>query len=384
MAWTPEAAAGFPPAEENGGQGLVLTALALLALGVVMVHSAAVATGAAWYAQREVRHTLFAALAAGVLFAGRRLDYRRLVRPGRLPLLPAIALGVALATAVLAFVPGLGRSVNGCCRWVRLWPGEHGLSFQPSELIKLALVVFLAAWLSDRSRDPRSWRTVLPALGAVAVSAALIITEDFGTAALLGIVAGVTLILAGVPVYYLLALAATGAAGAYAFVVRVPHRWARITAMMDPWATAHAGTYQPRQSLIGIITGGWTGKGPGAGMQKLFLPERATDFIFSVFCEEWGFIGAALLMGLVLLWIWHVRRAALRAPDPFGRLLAGSIGFMIAFQAVLHIAVDLVAAPPTGMSFPFVSAGGTSLVVMAAGAALVASVGRRARRGATG
>ncbi|HUU21892.1 MAG TPA: FtsW/RodA/SpoVE family cell cycle protein, partial [Phycisphaerae bacterium] len=166
----------------------------------------------------------------------------------------------------------------------------------------------------------------------------------------------------------------------YRFVVQDPRRWGRILALLDPWSPTNPAAYQPRQSILAILSGGWFGKGPGNGIRKLgYLPEDSTDFIFSVYCEEWGFVGAMLLMSLLLLWIWNARRAAVRCEDRFGAVLAGSLGVLIAVQAVLHVAVDLVVAPPTGMGFPFVSAGGTSLVIMAAATALIVSVANRAQ-----
>ena len=366
----------------NGtGQGLALTTLALLGLGVVMVHSAvaSVAEPGAWYARLDVRHTMFAVLAAIVMVLAWRADYRRLAGRSRVPVLAAGLLGGALICGLLVFVPGIGRAVSGCYRWIRVGPEKYAIGFQPSELIKLSLVIFLAAWLSRETTKVRSFRrTFLPAGAVIVLCAGLVVTQDFGTAAVIGITAGVTLLLAGVPWYYLVSLVPVAAGGFYAFVVRSPHRWARITAMLDPWSQTNPSAYQPRQSLLAILTGGWLGKGPGRGMIKLgFLPEDSTDFIFSVFCEEWGFVGAMLLMGLVLLWIWFARRSALHACDRFGRLLAGSMGFLIAFQAVLHIAVDVVVAPPTGMGMPFISAGGTALVMMAGATALIVSVSSR-------
>ncbi|MCK4602070.1 MAG: FtsW/RodA/SpoVE family cell cycle protein, partial [Phycisphaerae bacterium] len=166
------------------------------------------------------------------------------------------------------------------------------------------------------------------------------------------------------------------AAGAfYFFIMRSPHRWSRILAVLDPSSQANRCAYQARQSLLAIRLGGWFGSGVGRGIQKLgYLPEDSTDFIFAAYCEEWGFIGAALLMGLFLFWMWHARRAAVRAGDRFGQLLAGSLGLLIAMQVVLHMAVAMVVAPPTGMSLPFVSAGGTALVIMAATTAVIISV----------
>jgi cell division protein FtsW len=365
--------------ENPTGTSLVLTSLALLALGVVMVHSAvaSVARPGPWYARVDVRHTLFAAVAAVVVLVGWRFDYRKLIR-GRFPTLAFAALGVACILGVLVFVPGVGYARGGAHRWIRFGPRRYCIGFQPSELIKLTLVVFLAAWLSRESAAVRSARTFALALLTILGCVALVVTQDVGTAMLIGLTGGVTLFLAGVPLYYLLTLLPIAAGGFYLFVYSSAARWSRIAAMLDPWSRSNPSAFQARQSLMAALTGGWFGRGPGNGIRKLgFLPEDTTDFIFSVYCEEWGFVGAVLLMGLVFLWVWQARRAAVDAPDRFGRVLAGSLGFLIGFQAILHIAVDLVAAPPTGMGMPLVSAGGTALVMMAGVAAMVVSVTAR-------
>jgi cell division protein FtsW len=381
MARTPEMLATVPLRHNPTGQGLILSAMGMLALGVVLVYSAAASVGSLppWYARREVRHAIFALLACGVLLFGWRFNYRRLMWGRRVPVIPAVMLGISLVAAALVFVHGIGRSVGGFYRWIRLGPAEYSIGFQPSELVKIALMIFLVAWLSRDSADVRSWKTFVTAVAIIGACAAAVVTQDFGAAAVICIAAGATMLLAGVPILYLLGLLLPAAGGVYMFVMRVPHRMARITAMMDVWSQGNPTSYQPRQALIAILSGGWTGKGPGAGTQKMFLPENTTDFIFSAYCEEWGFVGAMLLIGLIALWAWHWRRAAVRAPDGFGRLLAGSLGFLIAMQAVLHVAVNLVVAPPTGISFPFVSAGGTALITTAVAAALMVSV--TARRG---
>jgi len=367
----------IPLGENSPGRGLVLTSLGLLCLGVVMVHSAvaSVASPGAWFARVDVRHTVFAALALLVLVAIWRVDYHRLggERPATVP---AAILLLALVCGLLVFVPGLGKAVGGYHRWIRLGPAKYAIGFQPSELIKIALVVFLAAWLSRKGRDIRSFRrTFLPAVAVTGLCLGLVITQDFGTAAIIGVAAAATMLLAGVPWFYLLTLLGPAAGGFYLLVVCDPRRWGRITAMFDVWSPGNPTAYQPRQSLLAVLSGGWFGKGLGGGMQKLgFLPEDSTDFIFSVFCEEWGFIGAVLLLGLVVMWLWQVRRIVASAGDPLGRLLAGSLGFLIGLQAVLHIAVDLGAAPPTGIGLPFVSAGGTALVMTAEAAGMIVSV----------
>jgi cell division protein FtsW len=364
------------------GRGLLLTSFALLAVGVVMVHSAvaSVARPGAWYARVDVRHTLFAAAAAAVMLFAWRLNYRLLARGRRFPWPALLLLGVAMTAALLVFVPHVGHAVGGHRRWIRIGPDQYSIGFQPSELLKVALLIFLAAWLSRRADDLRSFRrTFLPAVAVTGACVALVVTEDFGTAGILAVSAGACMLLAGVPLTHLATLVPPAAAGFYLLVFRDPTRWARITAMLEPWSPTNPSSYQPRQSLLAILSGGWTGRGPGNGMLKLgYLPEDSTDFIFSVFCEEWGFIGAALLMGLMLIWMWHARAAAGRASDGFGRLLAGSLGFLVAFQMVLHLAVDLVVAPPTGISLPLVSAGGTSLLLTAAAIAMIVSISARA------
>ena len=355
----------------------MLSTLALLAIGVVMVHSAvaSVAEPGAWYARVDFRHTLFAAVAALVLLSTWRLGYRWLNAGAALPIPAAVLLGLALLTGVLAFVPGVGHSVGGRWRWIRLGPVGYSIGFQPSELIRVSLVIFLAAWLSRPGRDLRSFtRTFLPAAGLMLIAIGVVVTQDFGSGMLIGLAAMGVMFLAGVPLRFLALLVAGGAAGFYKFVILDAHRWGRIEALLNPWDTANPASYQPRNSLLAIANGGWFGRGLGNGVRKLgYLPEDTTDFIFSVFVEEWGFVGAVLLGGLVLTWIYCARRASRSAPEPFGGLLIASLAWLIALQAVMHIAVDVVALPPTGMSFPFVSAGGTALVVMSAATALMVS-----------
>ncbi len=359
-------------------QALLLTTLSMIALGVVLVASAAASLGLSgpWYARVEVRHAIFAAVAVVVLMTLWRVDYRLLGRGGRLPVAATLLLAGALVCGALVFIPGVGRSVGGHRRWIILFSGPFTLGFQPSEFIKFTLLIFLAAWLGRRSVKIRSFRgAFVPSVGVIAMGAGLIVTEDFGTAAIVGFSAAVAMFLAGVPWYYLATLAAPAGAGFYAFVYRDPVRWERITAMLNPWSHSNPGSYQPRQSLIAILSGGWYGKGLGRGLQKHgFLPEDTTDFIFSIMSEEWGYMGAVLLLGLFLLWMYLVCRVASGASDRFGRVLAASLGFVIALQAVLHIAVDQVVLPPTGVSLPFISAGGTALVACAAATALIVSV----------
>jgi cell division protein FtsW len=292
-----------------------------------------------------------------------------------------IVLLVAMTLAALVYVPGLGYARNGKLRWLKLGPAPFGI-FQPSELLKIALLIFLAAWFSRQKTEARSFLTgFLPALGITGICIGLVVTEDLGTAVIIAVAVWLTMLIAGVRWYALAGLFAAGAGGFWYFVSTDPRRMARIDAMIDPWCLTNPSAYQPRQSLLAILTGGWFGKGLGRGIVKQqYLPERSTDFIFASFSEEWGFVGAMLLMGLVIMWIWFARKSATNASDRFGFILAGALGTMIAIQMVLHIAVDTVAAPPTGMSFPFVSVGGTALLVTAGAASLIVSVSAGAKR----
>ena len=365
--------------ENPTGLGLQLVAISLLALGVVIVHSAVagVAEPGPWYARRDYRHTAFAIAAALVLLTAWRFNYRVLAgKEGKFPVFLAFCVLAAMCMGLLVHVPGIGYEVNHKFRWIRVGPPEYGIGFQPSEIIEMSLIVFLAAWLSRRGQKIRSFtRTFLPMLLLTLICVGLVIREDFGTAMLVGIGAAAVMFLAGVPLYYLLSLIVPAAGAFYFFVVLDPYRWGRVVAMMDPWSTTNAASYQAGQSLLTVMTGGYFGRGLGQGMLKRgYLPEGSTDFIFSVFCEEWGLVGAMMLVSLLLLLMWHARKAAIKADDPFGRMLAGSLGFMIALQALLHIAVDLVAVPPKGLGCPFISAGGTRLVTMSLATSLILSV----------
>jgi cell division protein FtsW len=354
--------------------------MGLLALGVVMVNSAVMNVGesAAWYARVDMRHTIFALMAVGVLLVGWRINYRWLAAGPGLPWLALGLLIVAIVLGGLVYVPGVGHSVGGKFRWIRLGPAQYSIGLQPSELIKFTLIVFLACWLTRRGEKVRSFWTFITAGILTGACMALVVTQDFGTAVLLGLSAGVVMFLAGVPWYYLAGSMALVALAFFEIVISTPFRLERILAMLDPWDATNNATYQVQQSLMAIFGGEWTGRGLGLGVRKLgFLPEDSTDFIFASFCEEWGFRGAVLLAGLLLIWLWNCRRTAGRAGDKLGSTLAASLGIMIALQAVMHIAVNLNALPPTGIALPFMSAGGTSLVIMAMAVSLIASVAAR-------
>jgi len=385
MARTPDnsKAAVLPLSRNSAGQGLLLVSLALLALGVVIVNSAMarpVGRVVEWQNRTDVRHCFYALLAVMEIFFLWRFDYHRL-NSKRFPYLAGIMLGISLLCAAMVFVPGIGQREAGYSRWIKI---GGFVTIQPSEMIKYSLVIFLSAWLGRSGVNVRSFtKTFIPAIALIGLAVGPIVIEDFSAGALIGLAAVVTLILAEVPWYYLLTLVPPLVIGVWKLVVTDPYRWPRIVAWRNPYVDS-AATFQPRESLTAIISGGWAGKGLGWGTVKNgFLPEGGTDFIFSVYCEELGYVGAILLLGLMFLWMWHARKAAVRASDKFGALLAGSLGILIAMQAVIHIAVALVVVPTTGMGLPFLSYGGTGLVCSAAAVALMISVSAHSRQDET-
>jgi len=271
--------------------------------------------------------------------------------------------------SIIVLHPAIGSEINGARRWLRFTVGPYEFSFQPSELLKIALV------RKGSDQAGRFTTTFLPAAALMGLSVGLVAIEDFGTGALIGLVCVAVMAAAGVRVRHLLLLVPPAAAGFFFLVVCNANRWARITAFLHPWDESNPRTWQLRQSLIAVGSGGTWGKGLGNGSTKLgFLPADRTDFIFSIICEELGFVGAALVLGLFLLLLVLCWRAAANCRNPAGRLLATGLGVMIGVQAVLHVAVTLGCAPPTGINLPLVAAGGTSLVLVAAAIGLVVSV----------
>ena len=364
-------------------QGLILTALAMLAVGVVMVPSSLVTLSPSkeWYARADVRHIVFAVAAAAVVLALWRVNYRWLNVGRRFPYIAGALLLIALGTTRLVFVPGLGKSVGGYHRWVRIGPAAYGIGFQPSELVKLTMIVFLAAWLTRPERKIGSfWRAALPAVIVMGTCVGAVVTQDVGTGAVIALAACVTMLLAGVAWYYVVTLMLGGGAMFYALLRMDEKRWGRILAMINPWDETNPSSYQLRQSLVTIGTGSWLGKGLGRGMMKRgFLPEDSTDFLFATICEEWGFVGGAVLLGLVFLWLILAAHAAQRAGEKFAAVLAGALGFLVGMQAAMHVAVNVGWMPPTGIGMPLVSAGGTRLVLMACAVTLVVSVSAHCR-----
>jgi cell division protein FtsW len=350
----------------------------LVGIGLVMVFSASSATAyaehgdIAYYVKRQL---IWLAIGLTAAFLVYRMDLARLKRAAPVLLLAAIA------GLLLVFVPHVGLGVNGGRRWI----GVSSLSFQPSEFAKLALVIYLSAMLSARGERIASLaRGLFPLCLPVLLMAVLVLKEpDMGTASLLVFVAFTMFFAAGARVFHLAAILAVTAPVAAISVVASPYRRARIFAFLDPWKDPQNTGFHIVQSLLALGSGGLFGMGLGASRAKFFyLPEQYTDFIFSVLGEELGLIGALAVVALFVMLAYRAVRVAIASPDRFGFFLACGCAAMIVIQAFINIGVVTSSWPVTGVPLPFISFGGSSLVVNLVAVALIANVGRHRRMNA--
>jgi cell division protein FtsW len=355
---------------------LVMVVAVLNVIGLVMVLSASSvmsldANGSAWSIfEREIVWTLLGVIA---FLVASRVDYHHWQRL-TIPLLVATFVGLAVV-----LVPGIGIYVDGSRRWL----GWGQVRFQPSEVAKIGLLVFSADLLTRRARDVADRRKVLtPVLTVFAAVAFLVMLEpDLDTVLIYGLAVGAVLVVGGVPVRQLLAVGAAGMTFATVFALAVPFRRARMLTFLHPWADKTNTGYQISQSLIALGSGGLTGVGLGASRAKWrFLPAAHTDFIFAIIGEELGLLGCALVVGLFLGFAVLGTRAALRAPDRFGMLLAAGITAWIVGQAVINIGMVVGLLPVSGNTLPFVSFGGSSLLFGMIAAGILGNVARQGRR----
>ena len=357
---------------------LALLGLALLLVGLIAISSASIEY-ADWHYQNAWFHTqrhliyLVVAISAGVVV------YR--VPPQFWLDTGWVWLFVALALLILVLIPGIGREVNGSQRWLPLGP----FTLQPSEFAKMAMVVYLAGYMVRREHEVRhQWQGFLkPMTVLFAATLLLMIEPDFGATVIVVATTFGMLFLAGVKLGHFM-LVLTGALGAMlVLVVSEPYRVKRLTAYTDPWADPYDTGFQLTQSLIAFGRGEWFGVGLGNSVQKLFyLPEAHTDFVFSIWAEETGFVGAmaviALFAALIGRVFW-VGRQAIAARNPFGAYVCYGVALIFSGQAFVNMGVSSGLLPTKGLTLPFVSYGGTSLIVCCSMLALVLRIDRDTR-----
>jgi len=349
---------------------LILVTLALVAFGIVMVYSATSAPAAVgggnpnYYLERQ---GIAAVLGIVLMLLAQRWDYRRLRRIA--PMLVLVSLG--LLAAVLVIWP----PVNGARRWISFGPAV----FQPSELAKLALAVWAAGWLA-RHPAPRSlqqlWRPV--GLLAIVYAGLLLLEPDMGTAIALVLMLGAMLLVAGTPFRVLgPAVAIAGVLGTLAIWME-PYRRARFFVFLHPWHDAQGSGFQIVQAMIGMGSGGFFGVGLGQGVQKIFyLPEAHTDMMLANIGEELGLVGVACVIFAYSLFAYAGLRIALNCRDPFGKRLAVGLTVLVSGQAFVNVAAVMGIAPLTGIPLPFLSYGGSSLLVLLASVGILLNIAHR-------
>jgi cell division protein FtsW len=290
--------------------------------------------------------------------------------------MPLLVLSFVLL--VLVLVPPFGQSINGTRRWFRI----ASFSFQPVELAKLALVVYIAAFLTRRQELVQTFgRGLMPLLLVAGAMAGLTILQpDLGNSLALVLLTLALAYLAGARMLHMAAIALAALPLVAVLIAMKPYRWRRMVAFMNPWDDAQGSGFQIIQSFLALGSGGWLGRGLGESKQKLFyLPEPYTDFIFAIIGEELGLVGAALIVALFALLIWRGLRIGLRAPDAFGAYLGLGLTIMLATQTLVNLGVVTGALPTKGLPLPSISFGGSALLMALFSAGVLLNISQHGR-----
>ncbi|MFX3633148.1 MAG: stage V sporulation protein E [Candidatus Pristimantibacillus sp.] len=354
---------------------MIVSIALILTIGLIMVYSASAVLafhehGDKFYFVK--RQLLFAGLGIGTLIFTMNANYLIWKNWAKAALL------ICFVLLVIVLIPGVGVVRGGA----RSWLGISSFGIQPSEFMKLAMILFLAKWLSDKQQTITQFtRGLLPPLGLVGLAFGLIMLQpDLGSGAVMVGAALILIFTAGAKVRHLASLALGGIAGLVGLVIAEPYRLRRITGFLDPWADPLDSGYQIIQSLYAIGPGGLVGLGLGMSRQKFsYLPEPQTDFIFSIISEELGFIGGAALIMLFMILVWRGIRTAIAAPDTFGSLLAVGITGIIGVQVLINIGVVIGMMPVTGITLPLVSYGGSSLTLLLTALGILLNISRYSR-----
>lgn len=353
---------------------IVFATLSILSIGILMVYSASAVISFHqfndyfFYTKRQL---IFAGLGLVLMFIVMNVDYWAWRKWAK------IGLYICFGLLIVVLTP-LGVMRNGSQSWL----GFGAFSIQPSEFIKICMIMFLAKYLTENQKQlPLFTKGLIPPLAIVFLAFGLIMLQpDLGTGAVLVGTSIVMIFLAGARVAHLAGLAFVGLLGFAGLILSAPYRINRIIGFLDPWQDPLGTGYQIIQSLYAIGPGGLMGLGIGASRQKYYyLPEPQTDFIFAILAEELGFLGGATVLLLFALLLWRGMRVAIAAPDTFGSLLAAGIITMIAIQVVINIGVVTGMFPVTGITLPLISYGGSSLTLMLVAIGVLLNISRFAR-----
>ena len=371
---------------------IAMVVVLLMAVGTVFVFSASANIGQEidlqrFYEYASLRQILFFPLACIVMYFFSCINYHKLSLDkgwlrnptSYLLIISIVLLAVVLSQRFYPVLPRLIPPINQHYRWLRIPLGPMAISFQPSELAKWAVIFFVAA-ACDKFGDEIKlfWKRFVPICAVVGLVAGLIIIEDFGTAAFITLLAFLMLIIAGVKLWHILPPLPFAGFAFYAAIASSETRKRRLLAFLHPDQWTDTINYQPHQSLIALGSGGLWGKGLGRGICKYdHLPEDTTDFIFAIIGEELGFVGNAAIILLFIVLVAMGILVIIRCKDRFGQLLASGIVLAIAIQAALNIGVVTVVLPTKGIPLPFVSAGGTSMLLSAAAVGVLLNIAKQ-------
>lgn len=348
--------------QANLSARLLVIVMLLTLFGLVMLFSISGPRGEVQYGNSlyfVIRQGIFLALGTLSLILGARTDYRKWFRF----VWPLFAFTLLLL--ILVYVKPIGQNINGSSRWIR-FPGIP-FSFQPSEFAKLAAILFLAYWFGQKHAAwPGFLRGLLIPGAILAVMLVLILAEvDFGATLLIAATSGAMFLAAGAPLFWLVPLGVAGGAGIAFLVSKHPERMGRIVAFLDPEKYAAGEAYQLINALYGFVAGGFSGLGLGRGLQKQrYLPEAHTDFIYACIGEELGLLATLSIIALFIFFLATGLRIAARSVDRRGQLLAFGITVLISLQALINIGVVTGCLPTKGLSLPFISYGGSGLLVL--------------------
>ena len=342
----------------------------LIGTGIAMTYSASAVfaikhKGNSFYFLNK--QLLWFAVGFIALLIFQEIDYRIYAKHTKMMLLVSVIL------LVLILIPGVGHSVKGSARWI----GFGGFRLQPSEFIKVFMVIYLAKVFGSEKKDNQVLQLLIPMVILSVIFLLLLFQPDFGTAVDIMFVAVFILFISGFPLFYILLLSMISVPAFYLIVYQVDYRRMRILAYLDPWKDRFGKGYHIIQSFIAFKKGGIFGVGIGHGTQKISrLPEPHTDFIFSVIAEELGFMGTFFIIMLYLLIFWRGMHISISAPDDFGKLLAVGLSLLIIVQAFINIGVVSGSLPTTGIPLPFISYGGSSLLSNMIAAGILLNISR--------
>ena len=351
----------------------------LLVIGTIMIYSATSARAVGSLNPINLtflKHILWVVFAIIGMLTMMKLDYYYIQKYSKLILV------IALALLIIVLIPGIGTTTNGASRWIRI--GSY-FGFQPSEFAKLAMIIFMSSYIATKQEKMANFTKgfLIPVILIGLVSLLILKEPDLGTAIFVSLISFILIIVGGTRIVYVIFTLMAAAPHIYSIIYKIQaYQKARLLAFLDPWKDPEGIGYQIIQSWIALGSGGLTGLGLGESRQKLFfLPESSSDFIFSIIGEELGFIGTTGIIIIFALLAWQGMRVCRSAPDMLGFSLALGITLSITLQSAINIAVATGAMPTTGLPLPFISAGGSSLLLSSIGIGILLNIAKKSKTG---